>query len=121
MTESHFKSSLTHILVREEIPHVVSSFSIVRGIPDMLMLYFGTTVGAELKIKGNKPTALQLHELEKIVKHKGKGWLLTLDGDEVVCEEMVFGDTCPATTHFILRFKIALSELKRSFPQILTE
>ena len=119
MTESHFKSALTKVLVSQEIPHVISSFSIVRGIPDMLMLYFGTTIGAELKIKGNKPTALQLHELEKIVRHHGKGWLLTLDGDDVICEQMMWDG--PHATHFILRFSKPLTEFKKEFPRILTE
>lgn len=42
-----------------------------RGVPDRVFLYKGHVLWLEVKRKGEKPTALQLHELAEIIVHGG--------------------------------------------------
>ena len=41
------------------------------GVPDFLVCYQGVFFGIECKAKGNKPTALQLHNMVQIRKAGG--------------------------------------------------
>ena len=46
------------------------------GVPDFLVCYKGTFVGIEVKANGNKPTALQMHNLVKIREAGGYGFVI---------------------------------------------
>jgi len=50
-----------------------SGYGGATGIPDILGCYKGFFIAIELKIKGNKPTKIQLYNLKKIREEGGIG------------------------------------------------
>ena len=46
------------------------------GTPDFLVCYQGAFVGIECKANGNKPTALQLHNMMQIRKAGGRSFVV---------------------------------------------
>jgi hypothetical protein len=49
------------------------------GVPDIIVCYKGWFYGIECKAGKNKPTALQLRELENINEAGGVGWVVNED------------------------------------------
>jgi len=57
------------------------------GVPDIVVCYQGVFIGIECKAGGNKPTALQLKNLEDI--HTNGGWGMIVNEDTVEDVESV--------------------------------
>lgn len=56
------------------------------GIPDVIACLQGRFIGIECKTRGNKPTALQLDQLEKIRSHGGLALVVNEDSLEQLKE-----------------------------------
>lgn len=54
------------------------------GVPDFLVCYEGSFFGIEVKANGNKPTALQLHNMMQIRKAGGRSFVI----DETNVDEL---------------------------------
>lgn len=68
MNESRFKCAAVK-LIRHELPGVWvrhHSDRWLSGVPDLYILYKGVFAAIELKIKKNKPSKIQLVELQRI-------------------------------------------------------
>jgi hypothetical protein len=46
------------------------------GVPDLICCLKGVFIGIECKTVGNKPTALQVNEIESIRNHGGIAWVV---------------------------------------------
>lgn len=60
------------------------------GIPDIIVCHRGRFVGIECKAGSNKPTPLQLAELDKIMKADGHALVINETTIEVVDELLTF-------------------------------
>lgn len=60
------------------------------GIPDIIVCHRGRFVGIECKAGSNKPTPLQLAELDKILKADGHALVINETTIEVVDELLTF-------------------------------
>jgi len=58
------------------------------GVPDFLVCYQGAFVGIECKANGNKPTALQLHNMMQIRKAGGRSFVVDETNIDKLREEM---------------------------------
>ena len=58
------------------------------GTPDFLVCYQGAFVGIECKANGNKPTALQLHNMMQIRKAGGRSFVVDETNIDKLREEM---------------------------------
>lgn len=58
------------------------------GVPDFLVCYNGAFFGIEVKANGNKPTALQLHNMMQIRKAGGFAFVIDETNVENLREEL---------------------------------
>ena len=64
-----------------------------RGVPDRLIVGMGKTLFLELKATGEKPTALQLHELNKLCRHGMKAtWCDSYEDAVAIIDEYFVED-----------------------------
>lgn len=77
--ESRVKARVKRIL--EKYPHAYRTMPVTggfgnSGVPDFIVCINGKFVGIECKANGNKPTALQLKNLNAIVEAGGYGFVV---------------------------------------------
>jgi hypothetical protein len=77
--EINYKQQLASELYKHGIFYVQASFSIVRGIPDILFFKDGDFFAIELKMPNGVLSKLQADRLVTIVKNLGYSFIVTLD------------------------------------------
>ena len=71
--ESRFQTKVINYLESRGAcvyPQHISSFSNA-GTPDVIACYKGRFIAVETKVKGGKPSPLQVYEIKKIIKAQG--------------------------------------------------
>ena len=60
------------------------------GIPDIIACHGGKFIGIECKAGGNKPTALQERELNRILNAGGEAYVINEENIEQLREELIW-------------------------------
>lgn len=60
------------------------------GIPDIIVCHYGVFLGIECKAGSNKPTPLQLAEMEKIINAGGYAFTVNENSIDIVEEMLTF-------------------------------
>lgn len=90
MTENQHKSALSKILRLKEV-FFINASALIRGYPDLLIVLYSRrlrVLGVELKLEYNRPTELQLLNLERLTKSGGQGFVIYyMNDDSITIEE----------------------------------
>jgi len=94
LTETQFKNQVQKYLNSINAYHVKQHGNrfTKSGVPDILVCLKGKFIGLELKVGKNKPSQLQLYNIDQIQKAGGVGMVLYPEGFEmlkILCEELI--------------------------------